>query len=143
MAVLNSNFSDTKTKQNLLIGKIEYDKTQAKEQDNPYYIVPRGGFIEGPQIVTYSSKDDAVQSFIQAHSKANANLFLIPRTIFIGEDLKTGKQQVRIDDKEEIPLKKTLNFIRKIEISKVELIIPPPAAVYGGNAGLTIYYHKK
>lgn len=142
-AILNCNTSPIKTKQNLLIGKIEYDKTQVKDGDDPYYVFPRGGFIEGPKVEIYSSKADAVQHFIEAHSKTNSNLFLIPRTIFVGVDLKKGKQQVRIDNKDDITLKKTLNFIGKIEISNVELIIPSPAAIFGGKAGLTIYYLKK
>lgn len=143
MAALNSNTVDRRTKQNLIIGKIEYDKTQVKDKEDPYYIWPRGGFLEGSGIENYSSKNDAVQNYIQVHSKADTNLFLIPGTIFVGGDLKNEKWWVRIDKKDEITLKKTLNFIRKIEIRNVELLVPLPEAIFGGNPGLTIYYLKK
>jgi len=143
MAVLNSKTVDRSIKQNLIIGKIEYDETQVKEGEDPYYIFSRCGLIEEPRFESYSSKKDAVQDYIRAHSEVHTNFFLIPRVIFVGEDLKKGKKFVRIDNKGEIALKKTLNFIRKLEISNVELLIPPPTAVFGGKAGLTIYYLKK
>lgn len=134
MALLNNNSVDYKTKRNLFIGKIEFDKKRANVDENPYQTFGRCGLDQRPQIEEITSKKKAIDDYINFYKDQKTNFFQLPSLTYIGVNYKKTQPIVAVYflKREQTTYKKTIKHMRYLNIKHVDLI-----------NGLMVYYDEK
>lgn len=113
-AVLNSNFVNSKTKTELLLGKFKYDQKYSSQNN---YIQTFGTCALGrPEIIEISSKEKAITDYLNTHHKSidyesKVNLFALKGVMLIEVDYKKEQsvQAIDIIKKNKFRLKKFRN----------------------------------
>lgn len=113
-AVLNSNFVNSKTKTELLLGKFKYDQKYSSQNN---YIQTFGTCGLGrPEIIEISSKEKAITDYLNAYNKSidydsKINLFALEGIVLVEFDYKQEQpfQAIEIIKKQKFKLKKLRN----------------------------------
>ena len=143
LSILSSSTTPWETKQELLIGKIEYDLIRTTK-DVTHHFCGTSSTSSSAKIIEIHSKDKAITTFIESINDEKLLNFSEMLMVFIrvkknGKPIKKNEAKIQLDEK--------LTKIQQSKIQKAVLLPQTSATALYGSKGkhgvLLVYYTKK
>jgi len=143
VSILSSSTTPWETKQELLIGKIEYDLIRTTK-DVTHHFCGTSSTSSSAKIIEIHSKDKAITTFIESINDEKLLNFSEMLMVFIrvkknGKPIKKNEAKIQLDEK--------LTKIQQSKIQKAVLLPQTSATALYGSKGkhgvLLVYYTKK